>query len=67
MPPNSLLPPFPASTIRFTVAYLTLKNSSKLFENIPKNRNLSINGTLSSEASCKTLALNCNQLISLFI
>ena len=55
------------SVILFKVATRTLKNSSKLLEKMPKNRNLSNNGTESSAASCKTLALKVNQLFSLSI
>ena len=49
------------------VATLTLKNSSRLFEKIPKNLILSISGTEESAASCKTLWLNDSQLISRLI
>ena len=51
--------------ILLIAAYRTRKNSSKLFEKIPKNLNLSNNGTFSSAASCNTRALNVNQLFSL--
>jgi len=53
--------------ILFNVATLTLKNSSRLFENIPKNLILSLSGTVLSEASCNTRLLNDNQLMSLMI
>ena len=64
IPPKKLRPPLPASAIRFIVAYLTLKNSSRLFEKIPIKRNLSSSGVVVSSASCNTRALNCNQLNS---
>ena len=53
--------------MRFNVATRTLKNSSKLFENIPRKRTRSRRGTVASAASCKTLALNESQLMSLTI
>ena len=54
------------TAILFTVAYLTLKNSSRLLEKIPKNLILSINGTKELLASSKTLSLNSSQLNSRF-
>ena len=56
-----------ASAILLIVAYLTWKNSSRLFENIPINLSLSNIGTSSLDASCSTLALKSNQLNSLFM
>jgi hypothetical protein len=53
--------------MRLRAATLTLKNSSRLFEKIPKNFMRSVNGTVSSAASCNTLLLNDNQLISLLL
>lgn len=48
-----------------TDGYLTLKNSSRLLEKIAKNFIRSYKGTVLSDASCNTLKLNPNQLISL--
>ena len=67
MPPKIFFPDFPDKETLLTIAYLTLKNSSKLFEKIPRNLNRSINGVFESSASCKTRALKSSQLISLFI
>ena len=55
---------FPNSIIRLSVATRTRKNSSRLLENIPRKRMRSLNGTVSSAASCKTRLLNESQLIS---
>src|SRR5690606_36943540 len=44
-----------------------LKNSSKLEEKIERNFIFSKGGTLGSIASCKTLSLKANQLISLLL
>ena len=63
--PNIGLVSIFSNVILRIAAYRTRKNSSKLFEKIPKNLNLSNNGTFSSAASCNTLALNANQLFSL--
>jgi hypothetical protein len=53
--------------IRFIAATLTLKNSSRLLENIPRNLIRSASGTPVSAASCSTLSLNDNQLSSRLI
>ena len=50
-----------------SVANLTLKNSSKLLEKIPKNLKRSSKGTWLSCASCSTRSLNCNHESSLSI
>jgi hypothetical protein len=50
--------------MRFSVATRTRKNSSRLFEKIPRNRSRSRRGTEGSAASCSTLALKESQLIS---
>lgn len=42
----------------------TLKNSSRLLENIPKKRIRRCKGTLLSMASCNTLSLKANQVRS---
>ena len=57
----------PSTNNRLRVAILTLKNSSKLFEKMPKKRRRSITGTLVSDASCNTRSLKDNQLISRLI
>ena len=58
---------FPSSIIRLSAATRTLKNSSILLENIPRNFMRSFSGTVSSAASCSTLLLNASQLMSLMI
>src|SRR6476469_4090275 len=52
------------STMRFNVATRTRKNSSRLFEKIPRNRSRSRRGTEGSAASCSPLALKESQVIS---
>ena len=66
-PPRAFFPVFWDWAMRLTVANRTWKNSSRLFEKIPKNRNRSIKGTVGSAASCSTRALKSNQLSSLLI
>ena len=61
------LPFWPSSCIFFNAATLTLKNSSRLLETIPKNLMRSLKGTVLSAASCKTRLLNASQLMSLGI
>ena len=53
--------------ILFNVPTLTLKNSSRLLENIPKNLSLLCKWTDESFASWSTLLLNDNQLMSRMI
>ena len=47
--------------------HITKKDLHVHFENIPKKRIRSLSGTVSSAASCNTLLLKDNQLISLTI
>ena len=56
----------PNSTMRFSVATRTLKNSSILLENIPRNF-IAQGHRKGPAASCNTLPLKDNQLISLAI
>ena len=58
---------WPMAIILFKVATLTLKNSSRLLEKMPKKRIRSLSGTVSSAASCSTRLLNESQLISRII
>ncbi|MNS64555.1 hypothetical protein D3C72_976890 [compost metagenome] len=58
---------FPNKDILLSDATLTRKNSSRLFENIPRNLRRSRRGTLGSLASCMTRALKDIQLISLIM
>ena len=67
IPPKYFSPVIPVKLKRLMAAKRTLKNSSKLLENIPKNRKRSNKGTEWSPASCKTRALKANQLFSLSI
>ena len=67
IPPRYFSPVMPVKLNLLIAAKRTLKNSSKLFEKIPKNLNLSNKGTVVSAASCNTLALKANQLFSLSI
>ena len=67
IPPRIFSPETPDKHKRRIAANRTRKNSSKLLEKMPINRSLSNKGTDSSAASCKTLALNANQLFSLSI
>lgn len=64
IPPSTFSPETPERLSLRIAANRTRKNSSKLFEKIPKNRSRSNKGTASSPASCNTLALNANQLFS---
>ena len=64
MPPKTFSPEMPERLTRRMAAKRTRKNSSKLFENIPKKRNLSKSGTVESAASCNTRALKLSQLFS---
>jgi hypothetical protein len=57
----------PYFIIRFNAATLTLKNSSRLLEKMPRNFRRSRMGIDESAASCKTLALKLSQLMSLGI
>ena len=61
IPPRILTPVSPDRLNLRIAAKRTLKNSSKLLEKIPKNLSLSNKGTVSSAASCSTLALKFNR------
>ena len=58
---------FTREECRKIIEEIEVFDSSKLFEKIPTNLNLSSKGTFLSEASSSTLKLKSSQLSSLFI